>query len=141
MKNLLFVVLLFLLVAGCSDQYSVWAWGDEELGVRVGNIFDANRVEVGVSIVMQDDDNEPKSVGMYAIRYLPEVIQIPNPIVWEGLPKTLAGQPYFGLSVDRDCNEDTTSLSPIAGFIIEKFIFIGHNIDEQKTILGIKHDF
>lgn len=137
MKKLItIIVLVLLLVAGCSDQYSVSAWGNEELGVRVGNIIDANRVEVGFTGIMQDEDLV--SIGAYAIRYAGK-IQLQNPII-EG---DVNGVPYFGLAIDRNIKTDETDFSTLAGVWIEDFIFTETRFgsERQTAVLGIKYDF
>lgn len=138
-------VVLFLLVAGCSDNYSASIWGDEELGARLGNYLDAEKkTEAGVSGTWRDEDMEPVTIGIYAIRHEPNMVEIPNPIVWEGLRDTIIGSPYFGLALDRNLIIDSTDISQIAGISIENFLFIEHRFNSDmpnSTILGIKYDF
>lgn len=142
---MMLAVALILCLTGCTEQYSVSVWGDEELGVRIGNYIDEEKTtEIGVSGLWLDSEEAPARIGVYAIRYLPEIIQIPNPIVWEGLPKTLSGKPYFGPAIERDLNLDETNFSLIAGVTIENFLFIQEQFVEglpDKTVIGIKWDF
>lgn len=137
MKNLLVMVALaFLLVAGCSNQYSVSGWGNEELGVRIGNIIDANNVEVGFTGIIDDEDLV--SIGTYAIRYAGE-IELQNPIV-EGI---VNGRPYFGLAIDRNIRTDETDFSTVVGVWIEEIFFTETRFgsERQTAVLGIKYGF
>ena len=117
----LITVVLFLLVAGCSDQYTASVHGGGGIGVRVGNIIDANRVEVGGGAFWLDGEDNPQSLEFYAIRYGPNIIEVTNPFVG---PETISGRPYFGASLKRNCDFDSTNLSPITGISLEQFLYI-----------------
>ncbi len=138
MKNVIVtvVVLALLLVAGCSDQYTASVHGGGGIGVRIGNIIDANRVEIGGGGFWLDGEKDPQSLEFYAIRYGPDIIEVANPF---GGPETLSGRPYFGASIRRDFDRDSTNLSPITGISLEQFLYAEYNIDEEDTILGIKY--
>jgi len=139
-KLMLLVVVGLLYLSGCN---SVSVWGDEEFGARLGKYIDEEKkTEVGFSGTWQDEDCEPLKIGIYTIRHLP-VIEVINPIVWEGIPETVRGRPYFGLAIDRNLDEDNTDFSPIVGATIEDFIFVETRIDSdrQSALLGIKFDF
>jgi len=133
----LVVMLVLLLVAGCSDKYSASIWGDNELGVRVGNIVDANRVEIGFAGIMKDEDLV--SVGVYGLRYAGE-IQVLNPITGEGY---VSGDPYFGIAIDRNIQDNETDFSTIIGVRIEDFIFTETRFgnERQSAVIGLKYDF
>lgn len=141
MKKLILTVVLFLLVAGCSDKYSASIWGDNELGVRIGNYIDANRVEVGATLVWRNEEEVPASIGVYGIRYLPIDVNVPNPFRGDFLPDSFNGKPYFGITIDRNLDLDITEYAPITGVVFEKFLFFGYDIDEQRPTLGLKYDF
>ena len=137
MKNvILLVVVSFLLVAGCSDQYTASVHGGGGVGVRVGNIIDANRVEIGGGAFWLDSERDPQSLEVYAIRYGPDIIEVANP--FNG-PETLSGRPYFGASIERNFDTDSTKLSPITGISLEQFLYAEYNLDKEKAILGIKY--
>jgi len=139
-KLMLLVVVGLLCLSGCN---SVSVWGDEEFGARLGKYIDEEKkIEVGITSIWRDEDCEPLTIGIYTIRYLPEV-EVFNPIIWEDLPETLSGKPYFGVSVDRNLDNDSTDLSPIVGVWIEDFIFTETRIggDVQSIMLGIKYPF
>lgn len=137
MKNVLLVVaLVALLVAGCSDQYTTSVHGGGGIGARVGNVIDANRVEIGVGGFWLDGEKDPQSLEFYAIRYGPDIIEVTNP--FSG-PETLTGRPYFGASIERNFDKDSTNLSPITGISLEQFLYVEYNINKEDTILGIKY--
>ena len=137
MKNvILAVVVSFLLVAGCSNQYTASVHGGDGIGVRVGNIIDANRVEVGVGSFWLDGEKDPQSLEFYAIRYGPDIIEVANP--FNG-PETLTGRPYFGASIERNFDKDSTNLSPITGISLEQFLYAEYDINKEDTTIGIKY--
>ena len=133
----LITVVLFLLVAGCSDQYTASVHGGDGIGLRIGNIIDANRVEVGGGIFWLDGEDDPQSLEFYAIRYGPNIIEVANPFT--AGPETLNGRPYFGASMKRHFDRDTTDLSPITGISLDQFLYAEYNINKQDAILGIKY--
>jgi hypothetical protein len=138
MKNVLLVaVLMFLLVAGCSNQYTTSVHGGGGIGVRFGNIIDANRVEIGGGAFWLDGEKDPQSLELYAIRYGPNIIEVVNPFA--AGPEKLNGRPYFGVSLERDLFSDTTSFSPITGISLEQFLYAEYNINKEDAILGIKY--
>ena len=139
MKNLRItvVVLVFLLVAGCSDQYTASVYGGGGVGVRIGNIIDANRVEIGGGAFWLDGEKDPQSLEFYAIRYGPNIIKVPNPFATGS--ETLNGRPYVGASIKRDFDRDSTKLSPITGISLDQFLYAEYDIDTEKAIIGIKY--
>lgn len=139
MKKLILavVVVSFLLVAGCSNQYTASVHGGDGIGVRFGNIIDANRVEVGGGAFWLDGENDPQSLEFYAIRYGPSIIEVTNPFATG--PETLTGRPYFGASINRNFDEDSTNFSPITGISLEQFLYAEYNINKEDAILGIKY--
>jgi len=138
MKNvLLAVALVALLVAGCSDQYTASVHGGGGIGVRIGNIIDANRVEVGVGGFWLDSERDPQSLEFYAIRYGPNIIEVTNPFA--AGPDKLNGRPYFGASIERNLDLDSTNFSPITGISLEQFLYAEYNINKEDAILGIKY--
>jgi hypothetical protein len=138
MKNVIaIVVLVALLVAGCSDQYTASVHGGGGIGVRIGNIIDANRVEVGGGAFWLDGEKDPQSLELYAIRYGPNIIEVTNPFA--AGPEKLNGRPYFGVSLERDCDLRSTSFSPITGIALEQFLYAEYNINKEDAILGIKY--
>ena len=148
MKKLIVLsaLFLFLCAQGCNSNLSAWVWSDETTGVRLGYVNDDT--EVGVSGLWWEDCDEPEVVGVYAIRHLPDVVQVPNPIVLEWLPATLTGSPYFGAEIMRDMDRQTTYLSPIAGLRIEDIFFIGYRFgafNEEPAsdgiVFGIRVEF
>ena len=138
MKNVMttVVVLALLLVAGCSNQYTASVHGGGGIGVRFGNIIDANRVEVGVGGFWLDSERDPQSLEFYAIRYGPEIVEVANPF---GGPETLSGRPYFGASIRRDFDRDSTNLSPITGISLEQFLYAEYDVNREDSIVGIKY--
>ena len=142
MKNvmLLVVVVLLLCLMGCSDKYSASVWGGDGVGARVGNIIDANRVEIGLGTFWRDGEEDPETLGIYAIRYGPEIMEVSSPFGGD-FPETLSGRPYFGVTLDRNFNEDTTRFSPITGISLEGFLFFEHDLDISKTTIGIKREW
>ena len=137
MKNVIvLVVVLLLCLAGCSEQYSASVWGGDGVGVRVGNVMDANRVEIGLGTFWRDGEEDPETLGVYAIRYGPEILEINNPFGGD-LPN-LSGRPYFGAALDRNFNEDSTRFSPITGMSLDGFLFIEHDLNRSDTTIGIK---
>lgn len=139
MKNviLLVVVPVLLLVAGCSDQYTASVHGSGGIGVRFGNIIDANRVEIGGGAFWLDGEKDPQSLEFYAIRYGPSIIEVTNPFA--AGPEKLNGRPYFGASLERDLDLDSTNFSPITGISLEQFLYAEYNINKADAILGIKY--
>lgn len=138
MKNLIttVVVLALLLVAGCSNQYTGSVHGGGGIGVRLGNIIDANRVEIGGGAFWLDGEKDPQSLELYAIRYGPNIIEVTNPFAG---PDKLNGKPYFGASIRRNFDLDSTSLSPITGISLEQFLYAEYDINREDAILGIKY--
>ena len=138
MKNVMMLVILslVLLVAGCSDQYTASVYGGGGIGVRFGNIIDANRVEVGGGAFWLDGESDPESIEIYAIRFGPNIIEVTNPFAG---PETLSGRPYFGASLERDFDCDSTNLSPITGISLEQFLYVEYDINREDAILGIKY--
>ena len=140
MKNVIVLVAVLLLcLTGCSEQYSASVWGGDGVGARVGNIVDANRVEFGLGTFWRDGEEDPETLGIYAIRYGPEIVEISNPFGGD-LPD-LSGRPYFGATLDRNFNEDSTSFSPITGVSLEGFLFMEYDLNISKTIIGIKREW
>ena len=139
MKNLklLVMVLAILLVAGCSNQYTASVHGSGGIGVRIGNIIDANRVEIGWGAFWEDGERDPQSLEFYAIRYGPNIIEVDNPFA--AGPETISGRPYFGASLESDFDCDSTNLSPITGISLEQFLYAEYNINKEEAILGIKY--
>ena len=136
-KLILAVVVSFLLVAGCSNQYTASVHGGGGIGGRIGNITDANRVEAGVGAFWLDGENDPQYLEFYAIRYGPSIIEVTNPFA--AGPETLNGRPYFGASMKRNFDRDSTKLSPITGISLDQFLYAEYDIDRQETVLGIKY--
>lgn len=130
------VVLVLLLVAGCSEQYTASIHGGGGIGVRLGNIVDANRVEIGGGAFWLDSERDPQYLEFYAIRYGPNIIEVTNPFTG---PEKLNGRPYFGASLKRNFEEEATTLSPITGISLEQFLYAEYNINEEEAILGIKY--
>lgn len=145
MKKLMQIVLVILLavflVAGCSGNGNVWVWGDGDTNLRAGYLVtDANDTEVGMSVSWQDNNEEPAAIGVYGVVYLPDIVQVPNPIIWKGAPETLNGKPYFGVKVERDIVEKTTNFSPIGGVAIDPF-FIEYETDDELVSIGVMFRF
>ena len=141
MKNVIvLVVVLLLCLTGCSDKYSASVWGDGGVGARVGNIIDANKVEIGLGTFWRDGDEDPETLGIYAIRYGPEIVEISSPFGGD-FPETLSGRPYFGVALDRNFNEDYTRFSPITGFCLERFMYMEYDLNRSLTTVGIKREF
>ena len=142
MKNVivLVVVLLLLCLMGCSEQYSASVWGGDGVGVRVGNIVDANRVEFGLGTFWRDGEEDPETLGIYAIRYGPEIVEVTSPFGGD-FPETLHGRPYFGVTLNRDFNEDVTRFSPITGISLEGFLSIEYEPNRNLTTIAIRREF
>lgn len=141
MKNVIvLVVVLLLCLTGCSDKYSASVWGGGGVGARVGNIIDANKVEIGLGTFWRDGDEDPETLGIYAIRYGPEIVEISNPFGGD-FPDTLSGKPYFGVTLDRNFNEDSTRFSPITGICLEGFLYMEYDLNRSLTTVGIKREF
>ena len=140
MKNLIVMAILALgglVFTGCSDQYTASVYGGGGVGVRIGNIIDANRVEIGGGAFWLDGEKDPQSLEFYAKRYGPNIIEVPNPFAIG--PETLNGRPYFGASIKRDFGRDSTKLSPITGISLDQFLYVEYDIDVEKAIIGIKY--
>jgi len=139
MKKLitLITVVSFLLVAGCSKQYTTSVHGGGGIGVRFGNIIDANRVEVGGGAFWLDGEKDPEYLEFYAIRYGPNIIEVTNPFV--AGPEKLNGRPYFGASIKNNFDCDSTNLSPITGIDLDQFLYAEYDINREDAILGIKY--
>ena len=142
MKNVivLLIVLLLLCLMGCSEQYSASVWGGDGVGVRVGNIVDANRVEFGIGTFWRDGEEDPETLGIYAIRYGPEIVEVTSPFGGD-FPETLHGRPYFGVTLNRDFNEDVTRFSPITGISLEGFLSIEYEPNRNLTTIAIRREF
>jgi len=146
MKKLILTVVLLLLVAGCSDQYNVSLWGDENLGIGIGNYIDPNKTtEISVTGTFRNDNEEPETIGVQAIRYGP-VMEVANPfvIVGQDLPEKVSGRPFFGLAYDRFLDAKSTDFSQIVGVRIEEFFFVATRFNsemESTALVGIKYDF
>ena len=135
-KVIVLVVVLLLCLMGCSEQYSASVWGGDGVGVRVGNITDANRVEIGLGAFWRDGEEDPESFEIYAIRYSPEIVKISNPFGVD-LPD-VSGRPYFGVTIGRDFDEDSTRFSPITGISLDDFLFTEYDLNRSLPIIGIK---
>ena len=131
------VVLVLLLVAGCSKQYTASVHGGGGIGVRFGNIIDANRVEIGGGAFWLDGERDPQYLEFYAIRYGPNIIEVTNPFA--AGPGKLNGRPYFGASIKSNFDCDSTNLSPITGVSLEQFLYAEYDINREDAILGIKY--
>lgn len=141
MKNvMLIVVVLLLCLMGCSEQYSASVWGGDGVGVRIGNIIDANRVEIGLGTFWRDGKEDPETFGIYAIRYGPEIVEVTSPFGGD-FPETLHGRPYFGVTLNRDFNEDVTRFSPITGISLEGFLSIEYEPNRNLTTIAIRREF
>ena len=145
MKKLIMVITVvsFLLVAGCTDNYNVSFWGDENLGVGIGNYIDPNKTtEISLTGTFQNNNEEPETIGIQAIRYLPAV-QVTNPFVG-ARPETVEGRPFFGLAIDRFLDAKSTDFSQIVGVRIEEFLFVATRLNSEmksSALFGIKYDF
>lgn len=147
---LIAIVFLLLCTQTYADDISVWLWGGEGTNVRLGYLFDPNEAatfkdsEVGVSVSWWDSDEEPRFLGMYFVRHLPDVIEVSNPLAMSWLPETLVGSPYFGAKLEMDIQVDKTIFTPVAGIIIDPF-FIEHRFESfdgvSTTIVGIRFEF
>lgn len=138
MKNVIttVVVLVLMLVAGCSDQYSASVHGGGGIGVRVGNIIDANRVEVGAGAFWPDGERDPESFEIYAMRFGPNIVTVTNPFAG---PPEISGRPYFGAVLSRNFDLDSTNLTPITGISLEQFLYAEYDLNKNDAILGIKY--
>ena len=150
MKKLILAVVLVLCLClpAQGDIYS-WVWGDNDaLGARVGTEISEN-IEVGLSALWWPDREMPEIWGAYAVYHLPEVVQFPNPIALEFLPKEIGGRPYFGGKVEIDSELDQSSFSPIAGVIFADILFVEYQFEsidrtakgESKIIFGLRISF
>jgi len=139
MKNViaLIMVVLSLLVTGCSKQYTTSIHGGGGIGVRFGNIIDANRVEIGGGAFWLDGERDPQYLEFYAIRYGPNIIEVVNPFA--AGPEKLNGRPYFGASITNTLDCDSTKLLPVTGIDLDQFLYAEYNINREEAILGIKY--
>lgn len=148
-KKWIVLVVLLLCVPAQADSISSWVWGDEDsLGVRIGSEVSKD-IEVGLSALWLPDQEKPEIWGIYAIYYLPEIVQFPNPIELDFLPKVIGGRPYFGGKADIDFDIEKASVSPIAGIVFNKVIFIEYQfesfdreaISESKLVGGLRIEY
>ena len=153
MKTLISIAVLVLVLClqGCSgnaNDVTVWASGDEATSIRLGYFVEEN-TEIGISSTWWDsDDADPKVVGLYGLRYGPELIRLANPIVLDWLPETISGCPYIGAKLDRNLNLRTTSLSPVFGFCFNDIFVVEHQLKTfedggtvSKTTAGVRFRF
>ena len=132
--ELVAVVLMFLAVQGCTNTaVSLWDERDDGIGGRVGYVME--NTEAGVSIMHWPNSKNAEVFGVYGLYKFPDMVEIPNPINVEFLPKTLMGTPYLGGKVDSDGGETIL----IAGVEISNTIFMEYQ--ENYVLVGLKHKF
>jgi len=126
-----------------------WLWADNDaLGLRLGSEISEN-IEVGLSTLWLPDREEPEIWGLYALYHLPEIVNVPNPILVDFLPETITGAPYLGGKLDIDFNDDSTDISPVAGIVLMDVLFIEYQFEsidresrqESKLLFGIRIEF
>jgi hypothetical protein len=124
---LLVLLLLFTGIAEAEDGFTSWYLSDHAVtGPRIG--YQWSSVELGGQALWSyDDDNDPTSFGAYGLYHLPESISISELPVLGNLPIEAAS--YLGMQLlvdvydDDDDGEERTYFGPVAGTVINKFIF------------------
>ena len=148
MKKLILLIVLFLCLPVRADTTS-WLWADDDaLGVRVG-VKDDSPIEVGLSALWLPDREEPEIWGIYALYHLPEIVNVPNPIVVDFLPEIITGTPYLGGKLDIDFDDEVTDISPVAGIVLMDVLFIEYQFEaidreskqESKVLFGLRIKF
>lgn len=151
MKNLLSTICLIaiLLIAGCDSELEstrnknirLWVSSDVSTNIRGGYLVDPNRVtEIGIETVWWDCNEEPRTIGIYALRHLPDIIQMQPP--FGGWPE-LAGHAYYGAKIFRDLELGESGFAPISGIRVPPFFF-EYKFDSMEPslfTLGIQYDF
>jgi len=116
--------------------------------VRVG-VKDDSPIEVGLSALWLPDREEPEIWGIYALYHLPEIVNVPNPIVVDFLPEIITGTPYLGGKLDIDFDDEVTDISPVAGILLMDVLFIEYQFEyidresrqESKVLFGLRIKF
>lgn len=124
-KVILTVVLavLLLCVPVKAQDLTTWLWNDEEAtGARIGYCWD--NIEAGVSAMWLTDENNPKTMGVFAVRRFLDLIKLPNPVTLDFLPEEILGTPYIGARIDFDLDTNQSDLSPITGVLFEEIFFV-----------------
>lgn len=143
------VVVLCLCVPVQGRDLTAWFCGDNDaIGVRLGTDISEN-VEAGISALWFPDQELPEIWGVYGVYHLPDIVQFPCPFNLEFLPETIKGRPYFGGKVEIDCDLNEGTVSPIAGIVFEKILFIEYQfqsfdrtaLGESKILLGLRIEF
>jgi len=116
--------------------------------VRIG-VQDELPIEVGLSALWLPDREEPEIWGLYALYHLPEIVNLPNPIVVDFLPETITATPYLGGKLDINFDYKAADISPVAGLMLNKVLFIEYQFEsidresyqESKLIFGLRIEF
>jgi hypothetical protein len=110
-----------LWITGTNLMYQntdVDVWG----GIR-GNLQKGIDIEGGAAFdwrVWNEGDSEEGSqssfaIGPYGAVHFTDLISIPNPLPFEGMPAELAGEPFFSLEYLWDTDGKGTIFAPAAG--------------------------
>lgn len=136
----MFIVLILLAGVASAKNLSAWLLGDgDSLMARVGYNTTVN-TEVGLESCWFKLDDSPQVWGAYGLYKFTDIIQIPNPLPLEWLPKTLNGTPYIGMQVGLNLNSKGTFVGPVAGITIQDILVIEYqytNFDWQLENSGV----
>lgn len=128
------VVLVLLLVAGCTDMTaSIWDGRDDAIGGRIGYVM--GNTEVGGSVLHWPETKNAEIFGVYGLYKFPDLVEIPNPLKLDFLPETIMGTPYLGGKVDSDGGETLL----MGGIEIANTLFMEYQ--NQYLLVGLKHKF
>ena len=136
MKELILMVSVLLLVAGCAGMTaSVWDERDGGLGARVG--VDMNNTEIGASVLYwPDGENEDSEVfGAYGLYKFPDLVDVNLPVNLPFLPKKFLGTAYTGYIIDIDGDQGRF----IAGVEVNNILFFEYHDTYIKA--GLKRKF
>ena len=146
-----FAILLMATMASAKD-FSAWVLGDNEsMTARLGYNVSTN-TGVGLESCWLKYNEVPQVWAGYGLYKFPDVVQIPNPIALDWLPKTLSGTAYVGAHAGFNLDTQGAFSGLLAGIIVEKVIVFEWQYikadyelapvdNENKFIIGIVFRF
>lgn len=108
-----------------KTEIGVWAGlrkGNTEFGgASMWRIFTENDTKDDVD---SKERNSEVALGVYASVYLPEIIDVDNPLPFEWLPDKILSEPYFGGSILADLKGKGAVISPHTGILVYETVGI-----------------
>lgn len=158
MKKLLVLLLILACCQMChAEGLTTWLFGGagdgptNEVFARVG--YEKGPVEIGAQSCWWPNYDPPTIFGVYGLFKIADVVEIPNPIHLEWLPKTFTASPYIGGQITIEIEDRSSMVGPVAGVIIQDIITVEYQYrnygqllgeimqDEHRVLFGLRYAF